>query len=47
MPAVVLERADNVATTVVETPGGSFTQPLLRWHSITQSSWSWDNLLEE
>jgi len=35
------------ATAVVETPGGSFTQPLLRWHSITQSSWSWDNLLEE
>ena len=35
------------ATAVVETPGGSFTQPLLRWHSITQSSWRWDNLLEE
>ena len=39
-------RAPYTVTALIETPGGTYTQPLVRWNSIGRHSWSWDALWE-
>lgn len=34
-------------TALLETEAGAYTQPILRWTSIGEAGWRWDNLLAE
>jgi len=39
-------KAPYTVTALLETPGGTYTQPLVRWTSIGQYSWNWEPLWE-